>query len=61
MVLSFIYKEVKRGMLYRVRYRSRNIIGWSDYSPIAYLLASSAPSSPPAPRYIAATSQTISI
>ena len=42
MILSFVYKKVERGLQYRARYRARNVIGWSDYSPIGFLLASSA-------------------
>ena len=41
--LSFVYREVKRGFIYRARYRVRNAIGWSDYSPVSSLLAASPP------------------
>jgi len=39
MVLSTVYKNVTRGQLYQTRYRARNAIGWSEYSPIGHLLA----------------------
>jgi hypothetical protein len=58
---SFTLKNVTRGRVYRARYRVRNAIGFSDYSPIGYLLAASKPSAPPAPIFVAATSSTISI
>lgn len=37
------------------------MVGWSEYSPIGYLIAASAPSAPPAPQYVSATSSTLSI
>jgi hypothetical protein len=58
---SVIYKQVTRGLLYRARYRVRNVIGWSSYSPIGYLRAASRPKAPSAPIYIAATSTTITV
>jgi hypothetical protein len=61
MILSFVYKKVERGLQYRARYRARNVIGWSDYSPIGFLLASSVPSAPPALKYAGATNSTISL
>lgn len=56
-----IYKQVERGLLYRTRYRVRNAIGWSDYSPIGYLRAASPPYAPPAPAFVAATADTITV
>jgi hypothetical protein len=38
-----------------------NIIGWSDYSPIAYILAANVPAPPPKPTYKNSTSTNISI
>jgi hypothetical protein len=52
---------VQRGGLYRARYRVRNVIGWTDYSPIGYILAAVAPSQPPQPTIVAATSLNIQI
>ena len=52
---------MQRGVLYRCRYRVRNSIGWSGYSPIGYLLAASVPFAPEAPTYYAATDSSISI
>ena len=39
-----LYQDVQRGNLYRARYRAKNIIGWTDYSPIGYILAAVKPS-----------------
>ena len=35
----FTITGLNQGTLYRLRYRCRNEIGWSEYSPIAYILA----------------------
>jgi len=37
------YTDVQRGNLYRTRYRVKNVIGWSDYSPISFVLAAIPP------------------
>jgi hypothetical protein len=55
MILSYTYRQVERGLTYRCRYRVKNTIGWSFYSPVGYLLASSVPSQPNAPEYFGAT------
>jgi len=41
-----VARDIKQGTLYRLRYRCRNSIGWSEYSPIAFILAATAPSAP---------------
>jgi hypothetical protein len=35
--------NILKATLYRLRYRARNEIGWSDYSPIAYVKAANVP------------------
>lgn len=50
-----------RGLVYRTRYRLRNAIGWSAYSPIGYLRAATRPLAPPAPGFVAATANTITV
>jgi len=52
---------VQRGLTYRARYRSRNSVGWSAYSPIGYITAAVKPSAPLTPTFIEATSTTIKI
>jgi hypothetical protein len=59
--LSTLYTNVTTGLLYRARYRARNIIGWSDYSPIGFLLAASKPEAPEPAIYNGATDGTISL
>ena len=48
-----------KGLVYRVRYRVRNAVGWSDYSPIGYLRVADKPDAPPVPQFVEATSSTI--
>jgi len=52
---------VNRGDLFRARYRVKNIIGWTDYSPIGYILAAVPPSQPPQPAIVTASSTLIQI
>ena len=52
---------ITRGAVYRVRSRSRNIIGWSAYSPVGYVRAAVKPAAPPAPTFVAATATTITV
>ena len=40
---------ITTGALYRTRYRARNVVGYSGYSPIGYIEASQQPSQPGAP------------
>ena len=40
---------LREGVLYRFRYRARNVNGWSALSPIAYIRAATVPARPPAP------------
>lgn len=60
---SYIVKVADMsGRVYRSRYRVKNAIGWSDYSPMGYTRAASVPSAPPAPpRFVSATDTTISL
>ena len=41
-----IVNDIEKGTLYRLRYRAMNKIGWSDYSPIVYILAATVPKAP---------------
>lgn len=59
---SFALLEgVQRGNLYRARYRVKNVIGWTDYSPIGYILAAIKPSTPPQPTIASASADNIMI
>ena len=50
---------IRRGVAYRFRYRSRNKVGWSGWSPVASLSASTVPTSPPRPTYVSSTDDEI--
>ena len=52
---------VERGYLFRARYRVKNVIGWSDYSPIGYILSAVKPSIPPQPAIVKASATNIAI
>jgi hypothetical protein len=41
--------NISEGVLYRFRWRARNVNGWSGYSPIAYVRAATRPARPLAP------------
>jgi len=41
---------IKEGVTFRFRFRARNAVGWSEYSPITYIEAASTPGRPPPPR-----------
>jgi hypothetical protein len=63
--LSTMYLHLRddmRGLVIRARYRVKNAVGWSQYSPISYTRAAERPSAPPtAPAPAGATSTTISL
>jgi hypothetical protein len=56
-----ITQNIQRGVAYRFRYRSRNVIGWSGWSPIASLSASTIPAPPPKPTYVSSTNDMITL
>ena len=49
LLFYYTHAGVTRGTNYRLRYRARNRIGWSEYSDIVYVLAATKPEKPPAP------------
>ena len=59
---SLIVEEgIKTGAIYRFRYRSLNVNGWSDFSPITYIRAATSPERPPAPTFVTASADSITI
>jgi hypothetical protein len=44
-----ISQGIEEGVIYRFRYRARNVNGWSGFSPIAHVRAANAPARPDAP------------
>ena len=51
LALTCLVEGMNRGSQYRARYRTLNAIGWSEYSPIGYLLAASVPARPEQPKF----------
>lgn len=47
---------IDKGERYQVRYRAKNRVGWSSWSPISYVLVAGPPSTPPAPVLVSADS-----
>jgi hypothetical protein len=47
--------KIVEGVTYRFQYRSRNAVGWSNYSPVSYITAAAKPDRPPAPQLQTAT------
>lgn len=56
-----ITTNITRGKDYRLRYRAKNDIGWSDYSPVVYVLAAAVPIAPPQPERVSTTSSSINL
>lgn len=38
--------SIKRGLMYRIKYRAQNVNGWSGWSPVAYVQAARRPDAP---------------
>lgn len=49
------------GVTYGFRYRALNLYGWSEFSPITYILAAAIPETPPRPDFVSATDNSITI
>ncbi len=52
---------IQSGVMYRFRYRAKNVAGWSAYSPITYIKAAAQPVRPPAPIFVTATATYITL
>jgi hypothetical protein len=61
LALSFIQTPVMRSLQYRVRYMAMNVNGWSDYSPVGYMLAAQVPSKPDQVEFLTATAFAIQV
>lgn len=56
-----VTSNVTKGTLYRFQYRAKNSIGWSKYSPVAYIQAAYRPKAPPQPVYVSSTKTTVTL
>ena len=53
--------NITKSILYRLRYRALNAIGWGSYSPIAYVRAANQPAAPLRPSYNTSTTDTVTL
>lgn len=59
---SYTFEEnVASGSIFRFRYRSLNVNGWSEFSPISNIKAATSPSRPPRPQFVTADSSSLLI
>jgi hypothetical protein len=58
---TYTLYDVNEGSTYRFRYKVKNAVGWSGYSPVAYIVAMSPPGKPLAPEFVSTTNETISL
>lgn len=56
-----VSEGIERGKYFRFRYRVQNVIGYSEYSDVAYIQAVASPSAPSPPEFVSATDETITI
>jgi len=56
-----VYAGIEEGTTYRFRYRSLNSVGWSEYSPITYIMAASKPEKPAVPMLAAVSDTSITL
>jgi hypothetical protein len=59
MALSHTESGLVKSKTYAARYRSRNTYGWSNYSPVAYLLVATEPGESNKPTFVSADGENI--
>jgi len=57
---AFIY-ALKKGLSYRFRYRAQNLVGWSSYSPISYVLTATLADAPGLVTYVSSSATAIKV
>ena len=58
---EYTISGLNAGSTYRLRYRVRNFVGWSSFSPILYALCATIPSAPAPVDLVQATESTITL
>jgi hypothetical protein len=53
--------SVQRGLIYRFKFRTANVNGWSDFSNIGYMYAFAQPDSPPPPAFDSGTDSSVTL
>ena len=61
LALSFMDTDVQPALMYRYKYRARNVNGWGEFSEVGLLFAANVPEAPAAPTLIAVDSTTITL
>lgn len=61
LVRVFTLTNVTKGLTYRFKYRVKNSIGWTGYSPITYILAASVPAIPVTPTIVSTADTQIQV
>ena len=56
-----VLSGVKSGDTFRFRFRAKNVNGWSSFSPISHIKAATIPLRPPAPKFVDATSSSLTL
>ena len=56
-----MFSGIRIGVVYRFRYRVQNAVGWSGYSPITFIAASTIPGRPPIPALGGTTTTTVTL
>jgi hypothetical protein len=61
METNYTITNLTEGLVYRLRYRVLNYVGWSSFSPTLYALVATVPSVPASPDLISATNISITL
>jgi len=56
-----ITTNIVKGSTYKLRFRARNVYGWSEWSTVTTILAGDKPKAPPIPKFASATANEIKI
>jgi hypothetical protein len=58
---AYVSTGIVQGRNYQLRYRARNVNGWSQYSPITFILSAAKPIAPPRLTYVSSTSTSVTL
>jgi hypothetical protein len=61
METTYTIGHLTAGLVYRVRYRVLNYVGWSTYSPTLFALVATVPTAPESPELLSATEISITL
>lgn len=61
METKYTITDLSAGLVYRLRYRTLNFVGWSSYSPTLFVLVATVPSRPDPVELDSATANSITL